>query len=169
MRLAWPEKITLAVFALITLIMLFLGSGGAPDTSDYCRWLRLEHSTWTSNESYCFVTSAQHWSAFVSIEALLFWKLVVPVWVATRLIDLVGGGIAARRADRESVKADGHNRSRQTDADTRARYIDLHNQLQQAVNDRRARQKSQTKAIDLAPGEWTSSEPEWLRYFRSRH
>jgi hypothetical protein len=167
MRLPWPEKIALALFALITLIMLFLGSGGAPDTSDYCRYMRLEHPTWTSSDSYCFVTAAEHWSAFVSIEALLFWKLVVPVWVATRLIDLMGGGIAARRADRDSLKADGRDRSRQTDADTRARYIDLDNQLQQAVNDRLARQKSQTDAIDLAPEEWTSLEPEWRRRLRS--
>jgi hypothetical protein len=132
MRLCWADKFPLALFALITLIMLFLGSGGAPDTSEYCRYLRLEHPTWTSNESYCFVTAAQHWSAFVSIEALLFWKLVVPVWVVTRLIDLMGGGIAARRADRDEASG-----------------------LHQAD-------------IELRPGEWTTSEPDWRRQRRLR-
>jgi len=67
MRLAWPEKIALAPFALITLIMLFLGLGETPDMSQYCRDLRASYPTWTSNESYCFTTAAQHWWAFASI------------------------------------------------------------------------------------------------------
>ena len=129
MRLAWPEKIALAPFALITLIMLFLGLGETPDMSQYCRDLRASYPTWTSNESYCFTTA--------SIEGFLFLKIVLPVWVVARLIDLFGGGIALRRADREQRQASGRDPHRTT-AD-----------------------------IDLAPGEWTSSEPEWRRRLRS--
>jgi len=137
MRLAWPEKIALAPFALITLIMLFLGLGETPDMSQYCRDLRASYPTWTSNESYCFTTAAQHWWAFASIEGFLFLKIVLPVWVVARLIDLFGGGIALRRADREQRQASGRDPHRTT-AD-----------------------------IDLAPGEWTSSDPEWRRRLRS--
>jgi hypothetical protein len=117
MRLAWPEKITLALFALITLIMLFLGLGETPDMSEYCRSMRLEHPTWTSADSYCFVTAAQHWSAFAWIEGFLFLRIVLPVWVVARLVDLFGGGPALRRGDREQ-------RQRSTAPDATA-HIDL--------------------------------------------
>jgi hypothetical protein len=136
MRLCWADKVPLALFAIITLILLFLGMGQNPDPSEYCRWLRLEHPDWTSAESYCFVTSAQHWSAFAWIEGFLFLKIVVPIWIALRLIDLFGGGPAMRLADRE----------RQTAGST-----------------------GHSADIDLAPGEWTSSEPEWRRRLRSRY
>ena len=101
MRLAWPEKITLALFALITLVMLFLGSGATPDMSEYCRSLRLEHPAWTHADSYCFVTGAQHWAAFAWIEGFLLLKIMLPAWIVARLVDLFGGGPALRRGDRE--------------------------------------------------------------------
>jgi hypothetical protein len=106
MRLCWADKIPLALFGVITLILLFLGLGQTPDTSDYCRLLRLEHPTWTHADSYCFVTAAQHWSAFVWIEGFLFLKIVLPVWVVVRLIDLFGGGPAIRRRARDLVTID---------------------------------------------------------------
>jgi hypothetical protein len=106
MRLAWPEKTSLVVFGLITLILLFLGMGENPDPSEYCQWLKLEHPEWTSRESYCFVTSAQHWSAFLSIEGTLFWKIVAPVWALTRIVDLFMGGPAIRRRAKGNIAID---------------------------------------------------------------
>jgi hypothetical protein len=96
MRLCWADKIPLLLFGLITVALLVLGELG-PTDSDYCRYLRLEHPDWTSANSYCFVTSAQHWSAFFSIEWILFLKFIAPIWVITRLIDLFAGGPAIRR------------------------------------------------------------------------
>jgi hypothetical protein len=64
MRLCWADKIPLVLFALITVALLVLGGFGPVD-SEYCRYLRLEHPDWTNADSYCFVTSAQHWSAFL--------------------------------------------------------------------------------------------------------
>ena len=106
MRLCWADKVPLALFAIITLILLFLGMGQNPDPSEYCRWLRLEHPDWTSRESYCFVTSAQHWSAFFSIEGTLFWKIVAPVWALTRIVDLFMGGPAIRRRAKGNIAID---------------------------------------------------------------
>ena len=103
MRLCWADKVPLALFAIITLILLFLGMGQNPDPSEYCRWVRLEHPDWTSRESYCFVTSAQHWSAFLSIEGTLFWKIVAPVWALTRIVDLFMGGPAIRRRVKDNI------------------------------------------------------------------
>jgi hypothetical protein len=97
MRLAWPEKASLVVFGLITLVMLFLGMGQNPDPSEYCQQLRSAHHDWTSAESYCFVTAAQHWSAFAWIEGFLFLKVVLPVWIVLRVLDIAGGGPAIRR------------------------------------------------------------------------
>ena len=106
MRLCWADKVPLALFAIITLILLFLGMGQNPDPSEYCRWVRLEHPDWTSRESYCFVTSAQHWSAFLSIEGTLFWKIVAPVWALTRIVDLFMGGPAIRRRAKGNIAID---------------------------------------------------------------
>jgi hypothetical protein len=106
MRLCWADKIPLALFAIITLILLFLGMGQNPDPSEYCRWLKLEHPDWTSRESYCFVKSAQHWSAFLSIEGTLFWKIVAPVWALTRIVDLIMGGPAIRRRAKGNIAID---------------------------------------------------------------
>lgn len=103
MRLCWADKVPLALFGIITLILLFLGMGENPDPSEYCRWLKMEHPDWTSRESYCFVTSAQHWSAFLSIEGTLFWKIVGPVWALTRIVDLFMGGPAIRRRNRQVI------------------------------------------------------------------
>jgi hypothetical protein len=136
MRLCWADKIPLALFGIITLVMLFLGLGAHPDMSEYCRSMRLEHPTWTYDDSYCFVTAAQHWSAFAWIEGFLFLKFVLPVWVVTRVIDLFGSGPALRRANRERHAADGPGHF---PAD-----------------------------IDLAPNEWTLSDPEWRRRLRSQ-
>jgi hypothetical protein len=105
MRLAWPEKVALVLFGVITLVMLFLGAGPNPDTSEYCRILHLQNPAWTSADSYCFVTAAQHWSAFLSIEGFLFLKIVLPAWIALRVIDLFGGGPRIRRAYREEQAA----------------------------------------------------------------
>lgn len=96
MRLCWADKIPLVLFGLITVALLVLGELGPTDT-EYCRYIRLEHPDWTSANSYCFVTTAQHWSAFVSIEWTLFLKIIAPIWAFTRLIDLSGGGPAIRR------------------------------------------------------------------------
>jgi hypothetical protein len=86
--------------------VLLLGLGNeAQDASEYCRQIRSAHPDWTSHNSYCFVTAAQHWSAFVSIEWTLFLKIVLPAWVVLRLIDLAGGGPAIRRAYREEQGA----------------------------------------------------------------
>jgi hypothetical protein len=104
MRLCWADKLPLVLFGLITVALLVLGELG-PTDSDYCRYLRLEHPDWTSAQSYCFVTSAQHWSAFFSIEWILFLKIIAPIWAITRLIDLFGGGPAIRRQYRESLRA----------------------------------------------------------------
>jgi hypothetical protein len=79
MRLCWADKVPLALFALITLFMLFLGAGANPDNSQYCKDIREIYPTWTSADSYCFVTAAQHWSAFLSIEWALFLKIVAPI------------------------------------------------------------------------------------------
>ena len=106
MRLCWADKVPLALFAIITLILLFLGMGQNPDPSEYCRWLRLEHPDWTSRESYCFVTSAQHWSAFFSIEGTIFWKIIAPVWGLTRIVDLFMGGPAIRRRAKGNIAID---------------------------------------------------------------
>jgi hypothetical protein len=106
MRLCWADKVPLALFGIITLILLFLGMGENPDPSEYCRWLKLENPDWTSHESYCFVTSAQHWSAFLSIEGMLFWNIVLPVWAMTRIVDLSMGGPAIRRRARGGMPID---------------------------------------------------------------
>lgn len=98
MRLCWADKIPLALFVLITLTLLALG-GSAPDNSQYCQSLRLEHPTWT--QSYCFVTSAQHWSAFAGIEWIILYKIIAPIWIALRLFDLMGNGPALRREGRD--------------------------------------------------------------------
>jgi hypothetical protein len=104
--MAWPEKLALALFALITVVLLLLGLGNeTQDASNYCQQIRAAHSDWTSDNSYCFVTAAQHWSAFASIEWFLFLKIVLPAWVVMRLIDLFGGGPAIRRADRERTNS----------------------------------------------------------------
>lgn len=97
MRLCWAEKIPLALLVLITVILLLLGMPHSSDTSEYCRLMRLEHPNWTNRESWCFVTSAQHWSAFFSIEGTLFWKVVFPAWILCRIIDLFMGGPGLRR------------------------------------------------------------------------
>src|ERR1700733_11356371 len=97
MRLCWADKVPLALFALITVALLLLGMPHNTDTSEYCRLMRLEHPGWTSRDSWCFVTSAEHWSAFLSIEGTLFWKIVAPVWALTRIIDLFMGGPGLRR------------------------------------------------------------------------
>jgi hypothetical protein len=104
MRLCWADKVPLALFALITLFMLVLGAGANPDNSQYCKDIREIYPTWTSADSYCFVTAAEHWSAFFSIEWALFLKIVAPIWAITRLIDLFGGGPAIRREYRESLR-----------------------------------------------------------------
>jgi hypothetical protein len=63
----------LALFALITVALLLLGLGNeTQDASNYCQQIRAAHPDWTSDNSYCFVTAAQHWSAFASIEWFLF-------------------------------------------------------------------------------------------------
>ena len=107
MRLAWPEKFVLVIFGLITLVLLFLGGGFGeyPDPSEYCQQLRHSYPTWTSANSYCFTTAEQHWRAFAGIEWILFLKLVLPIWIVLRLIDLFGGGIAIRREYREELKS----------------------------------------------------------------
>jgi hypothetical protein len=135
MRLCWADKIPLVLFGVITLVLLILGADQGLDSSNYCQWIRATNPEWTSRESYCFVTSAQHWSAFFWIDGFLFLKIVLPVWVIVRLIDLFGGGPALRRADRE----------RQT-----------------------ASSSEHSASIDLEPGEWMSSEPEWRQRLRSR-
>ena len=105
MRFCWADKVPLLLFALITLFMLFLGAGQYPDNSDFCKYIREAYPTWTSAQSYCFVTASEHWSAFFSIEWQLFLKLIAPLWAITRLIDLFGGGPAIRRQYRESQHA----------------------------------------------------------------
>jgi hypothetical protein len=95
-------------------VLLVLGGLG-PTDSEYCRYLRLEHPDWTSANSYCFVTAAQHWSAFLSIEWTLFLKFIAPIWVITRLADMFGGGTAIRRDYRDSLRR--ANASPQTTAD----------------------------------------------------
>lgn len=97
MRLCWADKVPLALLGLITVALLFLGMPHTEDTSEYCRLLRIGHPDWTSQDSYCFVTSAQHWAAFLSIEDTLFWKIVAPVWIVARFVDLIMGGPAMRR------------------------------------------------------------------------
>jgi hypothetical protein len=99
MRLCWAEKIPLALFTLIALTLFFLGqtTGSIPDTSEFCRQLRLEHPGWTSQDSYCFVTAGEHWGAFFSILGFLAWKFVLPLWAVTRILDVVVGGPAIRR------------------------------------------------------------------------
>jgi hypothetical protein len=132
MRLAWPEKFTLAIFVAIAAVLLFLGGFGEnPDPSEYCQSLRNSHPTWTSADSYCFVSAEQHWFAFAWIEGFLVLKIVLPIWIVLRLIDLFGGGIAIRRAAHKGRPPVDH-------------------------------------LIDLAPGEWSSSEPEWRRLLRRR-
>jgi hypothetical protein len=101
MRLCWADKIPLALFALVTVVMLWLGMGANPDNSNYCELLRAENPTWTSADSNCFVTAEQHWSAFAWIEGFLFLKFILPIWAAARLIDLFAGGIAIRRRNRD--------------------------------------------------------------------
>lgn len=60
MRLAWPEKFALALFALITVALLLLGLGNeTQDASNYCQQIRAAHPDWRSDNSYCFVTAAQ--------------------------------------------------------------------------------------------------------------
>ena len=103
MRLAWPEKITLALFALITICMFWLTSGDSPATSEYCRILQLQHPTWTAADSYCFISKARRWADFGQLEWLLSWKFVLPAWAVARVVDLMAGGPARRRASRESV------------------------------------------------------------------
>ncbi len=104
MRLCWADKVPLALLALITVALLLLGMPNSPDTSEYCRLMRLEHPDWTSRDSWCFVTSAEHWSAFLSIEGTVFWKIVLPAWIVPRLIDLFGGGPAIRREFRQKQR-----------------------------------------------------------------
>ena len=86
MRLCWADKVPLALFGLITLSCWCLADcWDRPDTQ-FCRYLRLDYPDWTSADSYCFVTAAQHWSAFLSIEWILFLKIIAPIWVITRLL-----------------------------------------------------------------------------------
>lgn len=106
MQLCWADKVALALLGLITVALLILGMPHGADTSEYCRLMKLEHPDWTSRNSYCFVTTAQHWSAFLSIEGTLFWKIVAPVWVVTRVIDLFMGGPALRRRARGDMAID---------------------------------------------------------------
>jgi hypothetical protein len=101
-RLCWADKVPLVLLALMTLALLFLGLGPAED--DYCRYIRLGNPHGTSADSYCFVTTAQHWSAFFSIEWTLFLKFIVPIWVSLRLMDAMGGGIAIRREYYDSLR-----------------------------------------------------------------
>jgi len=100
MRLCWADKVPLALFALITVTQLIF-AGWAPDDSQYCQLLRIEHPTWTSADSYCFVTVVQQWTAFAYIEGILFLKIILPVWVCTRAFDLLGNGPALRRSARD--------------------------------------------------------------------
>jgi hypothetical protein len=77
MRLCWADKIPLVLFGLITAALLALGGLLGSTDSEYCRYLRLEHPDWTSANSYCFVTAAEHWNAFFSIEWILSLKIIL--------------------------------------------------------------------------------------------
>lgn len=103
-RLAWCDKIPLAILIVVTLVLLFLGMGHNPDASQFCRDMKIEHPNWTSADSYCFVTDEQHWIAFLSIEWTIFLKIIGPIWIALRLLDAVSGGIANRRRTRELAR-----------------------------------------------------------------
>ena len=103
MRLCWVDKVPIFLFGVITVILLVLGQlGGNPDTSAYCHALRIAHPDWTHHDSYCFVTPAQHWSAFLAIDGILFLKIVAPIWVLFRVVDLFMGGPSSRRRPRSA-------------------------------------------------------------------
>jgi hypothetical protein len=70
MRLPWPEKLTLVVFALVMGFFLFISMGmPAP--------------------AYTDTTLDQYWSAAAVIAGVVALKVVLPVWIIARIIALL--------------------------------------------------------------------------------
>jgi hypothetical protein len=63
MRLRWADKIPLALFVLMTLFLMFIG----PQNSG----------------------TAEYWSEFGEAALMLFMKIILPIWIATRFLDLI--------------------------------------------------------------------------------
>lgn len=73
MRLCWADKIPLALFVVATVILLALGMTSDPGRPEW-------------------------FAAFFAIEATIFLKVALPVWIVLRLIDFLTGGPARRAA-----------------------------------------------------------------------
>jgi hypothetical protein len=142
MRLCWADKIPLALLALLTLVLLWLGSGPTPP-------------------AYQDVTEAQHWAAGLWIEWFLFLKYILPVWVVLRIADLLCGGPYRRRANRGlPPRFAGPGSSGPIPDPPSPSFI-------QEALERRVREWDAahpvppSKGFDLVPGEWTRSGPDW--------
>jgi hypothetical protein len=85
LRLCWADKIPLVAFAAITLVLLFLGSTGE------------------TPPAYADVTAARHWAALLSIDWLIFWKVILGPWIVLRIVDFLMGGPARRIGRRSQV------------------------------------------------------------------
>jgi hypothetical protein len=163
MRLCWADKVPLLLLTALVLVLLWFGGvlSGHNDT-EYCHQLVLGHPTWTSADSYCFVTDEEHWGAFFSITWSLFLKFIAPIWVVLRITDFFLGGPYHRRAKMglpPGICGPGYG----SPSDNPGPAF-----IQEAL-DRRVREWDATHArdpsrdFDLKLGEWTRSERDWTR------